>query len=280
MSAFDGSTPKSFPALGGWAGRRAGIPGLPAVSASRRRPIKTGSGNCGKCGSSRKRGFGARRDWQIASGNCGNSPPILGSFGCSLSPSRPPASPANARRRCAPERGVRTCPRATGSVVGELRVREGDRVKTGDIVVRDADRARRRQPYHRGQDQPHEIDQVHMGQPAVPRFTAFNRRTSPELTEEVVRIGADVTQEEKKNESSYAVRIRVADGELARLERLEARGRHAGRGLHPDLAAHGDVLSREADARPDCEGAQGTMTPAVALFTAYQPGKPANPVSN
>ena len=33
-----------------------------------------------------------------------------------------------------------------------------------------------------------------------------------------MRIGADVTLEEKKHESSYAVRIRVADGELARLE--------------------------------------------------------------
>jgi HlyD family secretion protein len=66
--------------------------------------------------------------------------------------------------------------------------------------------------------QPHEIDQVHMGQQAVLRFTAFNQRTTPELTGEVVRIGADVTQEEKKNESYYALRIRLADGELARLE--------------------------------------------------------------
>jgi HlyD family secretion protein len=66
--------------------------------------------------------------------------------------------------------------------------------------------------------QPHEIDQVHMGQQAVLRFTAFNQRTTPELNGEVVRIGADVTQEEKKNESYYAVRIRVADGELVRLE--------------------------------------------------------------
>ena len=65
---------------------------------------------------------------------------------------------------------------------------------------------------------PHEIDQVHMGQQAVLRFTAFNQRTTPELNGEVVRIGADVTQEEKKNESYYAVRIRVTDGELARLE--------------------------------------------------------------
>jgi len=68
---------------------------------------------------------------------------------------------------------------------------------------------------------PHEIDQVHMGQRAVVRFTAFNQRTTPELNGEVVRIGADVTQEEKKNETYYAVRIRVSDSELARLEGLK-----------------------------------------------------------
>ena len=68
---------------------------------------------------------------------------------------------------------------------------------------------------------PHEIDQVHMGQRAVLRFTGFNQRTTPELNGEVVRIGADVTQEDKKNETYYAVRIRVSDGELARLDGLK-----------------------------------------------------------
>jgi HlyD family secretion protein len=66
---------------------------------------------------------------------------------------------------------------------------------------------------------PQEIDQVHMDQHAVLRFTAFNQRTTPELNGEVVRIGANVTQDEKKNESYYTVRIRVADEELARLGR-------------------------------------------------------------
>ncbi|HEX9555265.1 MAG TPA: HlyD family type I secretion periplasmic adaptor subunit [Reyranella sp.] len=68
---------------------------------------------------------------------------------------------------------------------------------------------------------PHEIDQVHMGQRAVVRFTAFNQRTTPQLNGEIVRIGADVTQEEKKGESYYAVRIRIADDELARLDGLK-----------------------------------------------------------
>lgn len=67
---------------------------------------------------------------------------------------------------------------------------------------------------------PQEIDQVHVGQRAVVRFPAFNQRTTPELDGEIVRIGADVTQEEKKNESYYSVRILVPDSELARLEGL------------------------------------------------------------
>jgi HlyD family secretion protein len=64
---------------------------------------------------------------------------------------------------------------------------------------------------------PQEIDQVHPGQRAVLRFPAFNQRTTPELSGEVVRIGADVTQDDRKNESYYTVRIRVPDDELQRL---------------------------------------------------------------
>jgi HlyD family secretion protein len=70
---------------------------------------------------------------------------------------------------------------------------------------------------------PQEIDQVYVGQRAVVRFPAFNQRVTPELDGKVVRIGADVTQEEKRagSESYYAVRIRISDDELARLEGLK-----------------------------------------------------------
>jgi HlyD family secretion protein len=68
---------------------------------------------------------------------------------------------------------------------------------------------------------PQEIDQIHMDQRAVLRFAAFNQRTTPELNGEVVRVAADVTRDEKKNESYYAVRIRVSDGELTRLGGLK-----------------------------------------------------------
>ena len=49
---------------------------------------------------------------------------------------------------------------------------------------------------------PQDIDQVHVGQQAVLRFAAFNQRTTPELNGEVIRIGADVTQDEKRNEAT------------------------------------------------------------------------------
>ena len=68
---------------------------------------------------------------------------------------------------------------------------------------------------------PQDIDQIHVGQHAVLRFAAFNQRTTPELNGEVVHIGADVAQDDKASEPYYSVRIRVLDGELARLEGLQ-----------------------------------------------------------
>jgi HlyD family secretion protein len=68
---------------------------------------------------------------------------------------------------------------------------------------------------------PHEIDRLHLGQQAVLRFTAFNQRTTPELNGEVIRIGADVSQDESKGSTYYAVRLRIPDNELVRLDGLK-----------------------------------------------------------
>jgi HlyD family secretion protein len=68
---------------------------------------------------------------------------------------------------------------------------------------------------------PQDIDQVHVGQAAALRFPAFNQKTTPEITGEVVRIGADVTQEERRNETYYALRIRIPAAELAQLKGLK-----------------------------------------------------------
>ena len=68
---------------------------------------------------------------------------------------------------------------------------------------------------------PQDVDQIHVGQLAVVQFAAFNRRTTPEMNGEVIGIGADITQDDRRNEAYYAVRIRISDKEMARLEGLQ-----------------------------------------------------------
>jgi HlyD family secretion protein len=69
--------------------------------------------------------------------------------------------------------------------------------------------------------QPQEIDQVHLGQTAALRFSAFNQRTTPELNGTVSRISADISQDQKTGASFYTLRIMVPESELARLEGLK-----------------------------------------------------------
>jgi HlyD family secretion protein len=69
--------------------------------------------------------------------------------------------------------------------------------------------------------QPQDIDQLHLGQDAVVRFTAFNQRTTPELNGEVTRISADVTEDQKSGTRYYTIRIKVPPKELARLDGLK-----------------------------------------------------------
>jgi HlyD family secretion protein len=69
--------------------------------------------------------------------------------------------------------------------------------------------------------QPQHIDQVRIGQKAVLRFSAFNQRTTPELTGEVSLVSADITKDEKKDTSFYTVRIGLTAAEIARLNGLK-----------------------------------------------------------
>jgi HlyD family secretion protein len=65
--------------------------------------------------------------------------------------------------------------------------------------------------------QPQDIDQLHVGQAAVVRFSAFNQRTTPELNGEVSLVSADVSQDQKSGASYYTIRIAVSPDEIARL---------------------------------------------------------------
>ena len=69
--------------------------------------------------------------------------------------------------------------------------------------------------------EPHDIDQIRVGQNAVLRFSTFNRRTTPELNGEVTRVSADITQDQTKGISFYTVRIMLPDSEIARLNGLK-----------------------------------------------------------
>ncbi|NNM70916.1 HlyD family type I secretion periplasmic adaptor subunit [Enterovirga aerilata] len=67
---------------------------------------------------------------------------------------------------------------------------------------------------------PHDIDQLHVGQRAVLRFSSFNQRTTPELNGEVTLVSADVSQDQKTAATFYTVHIRIPPEEIRRLEGL------------------------------------------------------------
>jgi HlyD family secretion protein len=64
---------------------------------------------------------------------------------------------------------------------------------------------------------PQDIDQLHVGQAAGLRFSAFNQRTTPEISGAITRISADVSQDQRSGQSHYVIRIGLSADELARL---------------------------------------------------------------
>jgi HlyD family secretion protein len=69
--------------------------------------------------------------------------------------------------------------------------------------------------------QPQDIDQVHIGQIALLRFSSFSQRTTPELDGTVSQISADVSEDQKTGTRYYTVRIGVAPSQIARLGNLK-----------------------------------------------------------
>ncbi|KKK64539.1 hypothetical protein LCGC14_2983160, partial [marine sediment metagenome] len=61
------------------------------------------------------------------------------------------------------------------------------------------------------------IDQVHPGQEAILRFSAFDARTTPELIGEVIQISADAFVDEQSKVPFYRAEIRLGEGEIDRL---------------------------------------------------------------
>jgi HlyD family secretion protein len=68
---------------------------------------------------------------------------------------------------------------------------------------------------------PQHIDQIRLGQDVQVRFTAFDHNTTPQLTGLVSLVAADVTHDQRTGQAYYAVRIAVADEQIARLDALQ-----------------------------------------------------------
>jgi len=64
---------------------------------------------------------------------------------------------------------------------------------------------------------PQDIDQLHLGQYAVIRFSSFNRRTTPELNGAVTFVSADISTDQKTGIGYYTMRIGISAEELSRL---------------------------------------------------------------
>jgi HlyD family secretion protein len=69
--------------------------------------------------------------------------------------------------------------------------------------------------------QPQDIDQVHVGQLARVRFTAFNQRTTPEVMGKLFRIAADLTTEPQSGQSYFSAAVSLTEEEVAKLGKLK-----------------------------------------------------------
>lgn len=65
---------------------------------------------------------------------------------------------------------------------------------------------------------PADVDRVLVGQRAGVKFQAFNRRTLPELTGEVVYVSPDAVTDPRTETAHFLVKVSVPAGEMARLE--------------------------------------------------------------
>ena len=64
---------------------------------------------------------------------------------------------------------------------------------------------------------PQDIDKVQIGQSATLRFSAFNFRTTPEIFGSVSQVSADITTDQRTNQSYYTIRIAMPAEQVARL---------------------------------------------------------------
>ena len=64
---------------------------------------------------------------------------------------------------------------------------------------------------------PQDIDKLQVGEKTLLRLSAFNQRTTPELTGAVIRVSPDVTTDQRTGQSYYTIRVSMPPAEVARL---------------------------------------------------------------
>jgi len=64
---------------------------------------------------------------------------------------------------------------------------------------------------------PQDVDQVHLGQEANLRFSAFSQRTTPEIKGHVQSLAPDVSTDRRTGAPYYSVRIAIPASEVTRL---------------------------------------------------------------
>lgn len=64
---------------------------------------------------------------------------------------------------------------------------------------------------------PTDVDQIHVGQDAILRFSAFDQRRTPELLGTVTLVSADIFQNDQTGETYYQAEVRLNEGEISRL---------------------------------------------------------------
>jgi membrane fusion protein, type I secretion system len=64
---------------------------------------------------------------------------------------------------------------------------------------------------------PQDIDKLQIGQKTLLRLSAFNQRTTPEISGVVTRVSADVTTDQRTGQSFYTIRVSMPPDEVKRL---------------------------------------------------------------
>lgn len=68
---------------------------------------------------------------------------------------------------------------------------------------------------------PGEVDRLHAGQKVALRFSSFNQQMTPEIDGRLVRVSADVVEDERTGLSYYTARIDISADQLGRLGKVE-----------------------------------------------------------